>query len=132
MGKELLICAGTVLFMSFCDVKADEHEFVVGTINSSWHWNRDKEYNESHYGVFLQYNNVMISRYLNSVNKNSTLVAYTSSGLLGKKWLSWQAGGVTGYEEPIRPFVGLMAHHKFVYVATTYSVSFIGLRYEFK
>ncbi len=66
----LVFCSGSAF--AICD-----DTLALGTIN----WSKHKEAadNESHYGVYLNCNNYILGRYINSYGHSSNLVGYEAA-----------------------------------------------------
>ena len=53
-------------------------EFAIGTILASHHFNTDEDYNETHNGIYLSFNEWSVGSYKNSESKQSTFVTYNA------------------------------------------------------
>lgn len=95
--KKLLLAV--LLLLSF-SVNA---EMMITTLNASWHYSDTKDYNETHHGIGIEYNNFGYVRYNNSHNKTSNMFYYKDH-VQGNFYVAY--GLASGYESPL--LVGLM------------------------
>lgn len=69
-------------------------DFTVSTISFSHHFD-DKEYNQTHNGLCLEWNDALICHYLNSFNQKTLLLGWEHAA-----WISWRRidfGTTIGY-----------------------------------
>jgi len=118
---------------------AAEHEFRMGTILTSWHADRNEEYNEEHSGLYLMYDGWMAGAYENSYNRTSYLLAKEwrlsdpgSTFVFSTTWGLANAYDDEGFSDTeYRPWVSLNLQVEPVKIWTAPTVIVFGLELEF-
>ena len=101
-------------------------EYHIGTITSSYHFDRSKDYNESHHGIFIARDRWSVGYYENSHNDDSAFVSYHHPMY---KYMSAGFYLASGYEKarPLMPIIGVNFHYSIFYAEVTPIVIGFGL-----
>lgn len=101
--------------------------YRIGTINKSQHYRDDKDFNETHNGIYIVHNRNSFGTYLNSENEQSVFFArYRPINDI----FSFTYGVALGYEIGMLPIVGVSAQLSIFKLTLTQDAAVMGLEFS--
>ena len=100
--------------------------YRVGTLNESYHYRDNEDFNSTHDGIYLMHNNSVFGTYNNSDGEASFFFARSHPI---NRYLSYSYGVAMGYEAGMVPMVALSAQVSVLKLTMTQEAAVIGVEF---
>ncbi len=104
---------------------AGDH-YRVGTLNESYHYRDNEEFNSTHNGIYLMHNRNVFGAYNNSEDEPSFFFARSHPI---NQYLSYSYGVAVGYNAGMVPMVALSAQVSMLKLTMTHEAAVIGVEF---
>ncbi len=101
--------------------------YRIGTLNESYHYRDNEDFNSTHNGIYLMHNNNVFGTYNNSEDEPSFFFARSHPI---NRYLSYSYGIAMGYNAGVVPMVGLSAQVGLLKLTMTQEAAVIGVEFS--